>query len=319
MKRILIVLALVAVFAALYVWRYEAGWKFSFLLNPGGAFDEAEAGPAPDYAAPDAWLAQTDDDPARGAVFYIHPTTLLKTKTWNQPIAAAKEDAFLDFLGPQQISVFKDLLVHAPYYRQAAFYAFIAHEENSDKALALASEDVVRAFESFIDRYPEGPIIIAGHSQGAYHALGLLRAIDGNEALMSRIAAVYAIGYPFPENYLETTSPLPECSQARPVHCVLTYNARGSGAYIPAFFEKTPLPGGAPREGGRLACWNPSSKEGIVGAVCDDDGWLLIARPPERFREFLMSREWYHSVELDLFANEIRNDAKLRLQLAQDQ
>ncbi len=209
MKRILVILVGVfAILAALYQWRYEVGWRFSFLLNPCGSFDKAQAGPALDYETADAWLKRMETDSAAGAVFYIHPTTLLKTKTWNQPIADAHEDAFLDFLGPQQISVFEGLPVYAPYYRQAAFYAFIEHGADSNHALALASEDVVKAFEVFARDYPEGPIIIAGHSQGAYHALGLLHAIKKNEALLTRVAAVSASAYPFPETYLEAAPPL---------------------------------------------------------------------------------------------------------------
>lgn len=319
MRRVLIILAIIfSVLGALYHWRYEIGWQFAFLLNPGGQFDGAEAGPAVDYAADDAWFVRSGGGVA-GAVFYIHPTTLLRSKTWNQPIAAARVDTFLDFIGPKQISVFEGLSVSAPFYRQAAFYAFITDDDNGVKARALASADIVKAFAAFVEQYPEGPIIIAGHSQGAYHALSLLHAIGEDEMLMSRIAAVYAIGYPVPENYLAAMSPLPECSEAQSVRCINTYNARGRGAYIPQFYEETPLPGGALRGDGALACWNPSNEESIVSGDCDNDGWLLVERPPEEYRAFLMSREWYHSVELDLFAEEIRRDAASRLQKAQDQ
>jgi len=313
MRRLLIALGItVGVFAALFFWRYEAGWNLTFLLNPGGAFDAAEAGPAPTYDSADAWFAQTTATDASAAVFYIHPTTLLKTTTWNQPIANERADGFLDSVAPGQISVFSSMPVSAPFYRQAAFYAFIEKSQDSDAAIALATSDVVQAFKTFVAQNPEGPIVIAGHSQGAYHAIALLHAISDDEALLTRIAAVYAIGYPFPADYFETLSPFPLCARAGEAHCVVSFNARGRGAFVPGFFEKTPLPVGAERADAALACWNPARETSVVAARCDEDGWLLIDRPPEDYRDFLMSREWYHTVELKLFADEIRSDAETR-------
>ena len=320
MRRALVILAmLVGAFGALYFWRYEIGWRFTFLLNPGGHFDEAEAGPALDYSEADAWILRADGDSIDSAAFYIHPTTLLRTKTWNQPVADARADAFLDFIAPQQYSVFEGLPVFAPYYRQAAFYAFIPDGGDSKSARDLATTDVVDAFKTFMASYPAGPIIIVGHSQGAYHALALLHALEDDTTTMARIAVVYAIGYPVPVRYLSSAAPMPACTDAQQVHCVVSYNARGRDAYIPGFFEKTPLPEGAPRGEGPLACWNFSNDESVVNGDCDDDGWLVIDRPPERYREFLMSREWYHSVEIDLFADELRDDAAARLNALQSQ
>ncbi len=320
-RRLLIIFgAMLVLLGALYFFRYEVGWQFAFLLNPGGSFDEDGAGPAPDYSSEEAWILYGGDATAGapGAVFYIHPTTLLKSESWNQPIAAARDDAFLDMLAPQQINVFDGLPVYAPYYRHAAFYAFIEKSDDAGAALALASRDVLKAFRTFVEAHPGGPIVIAGHSQGAYHALSLLTSIRDDEALLSRIAAVYAVGYPFPARYLETASPLPACEPNGRRACVASFNARGAGAYIPPFFEKTPLPGGDARDNGAIACWNPSTAESIVSARCDEEGWLAIERPPEEYREFLMSREWYHTVEFDLFKTELRADALKRIESARE-
>ena len=326
MRTILYVfLCLAVLIAAGFTWRYELGWSAAFLLKPSKGFTEAAAGPAPDYADPASWIERSEDAPlddasddvsAGGAVFYIHPTTLLRGETWNQPVDAAREDAFLDFLAPQQIAVFNAMPVFAPYYRQAAFYSFIdPSSEDSARALDMAAADVVRAFRAFAEARSDAPIVIAGHSQGAYHALRILNDLANEPQLLARITVVYAIGYPVPEKALREASPFAPCASAEAVNCVLSYNARGQGAYIPPFFPKTPLPfsGQAREDGERLACWNPATEGSIVAAHCDEEGWLAIERPPEAYRAFLMSREWYHTVEYDLFAEEIRGDALARL------
>ena len=319
-----LLLGLAVLIAAGFMWRYELAWSAAFLLKPSQGFTTAAAGPAPDYADPASWIKRSGgvsdrvsgETSAGAAVFYIHPTTLLRGATWNQPVHAAREDAFLDFLAPQQIAAFKALPVFAPYYRQAAFYSFIdPSSEDGARALDMAAGDVVRAFRAFAEARPGAPIVIAGHSQGAYHALRILNELENEPQLLVRIAVVYAIGYPVPEQALRDASPFAPCASADAVNCVLSYNARGQGAYIPPFFPKTPLPfsGRAREDGERLACWTPANEDSLVAARCDEEGWLVIDRPPEAYRAFLMSREWYHTVEYDLFADEIQGDALARL------
>lgn len=311
-----ILLCLAVLIAAGFTWRYELGWRMSFLLKPSQAFTMAAAGPAPDYADPASWIQRSGDAAAEAAVFYLHPTTLLQGETWNQPVDAAREDAFLDFLAPQQMAVFKTLPVFAPYYRQAAFYSFIdPSSEDSARARDMATGDALRAFRAFAQARPGAPVVVAGHSQGAYHALRILDELENEPQLLARIAVVYAIGYPVPEKALREASPLAPCASAEAVNCVLSYNARGQGAYIPPFFPDTPLPfsGQAREKDETLACWNPATSDSVVAARCDDEGWLAIERPPEAYREFLMSREWYHTVEYDLFADEIHSDALARI------
>ena len=316
MRKILYALTIVALVAAgLYTWRYELGWRMTFLLKPAHDFDLALTGPAPEYAVSASWIRRSQTEAADGAVFYIHPTTLLRAQNWNQTLDDARQDAFLDFLAPQQMAVFEGLPVFAPYYRQAAFYSFIGTAQDSADALDLAAEDVVAAFRAFAAERPDEFIIIAGHSQGAYHALRILNEVKGEPDLLNRIAVVYAIGYPFPDWTLHEVSPLPPCGSSGSVNCILSYNVRGENAYIPPFFEQTPLPFDnlTRRNGDAMACWNPAGENSVVRGQCAEGGWLVIEQPPREYRQFLMSRAWYHTVEFDLFAEELRGDALQRL------
>ena len=70
-------------------------------------------------------------------------------------------------------------------------------DQNGDggKALELAYQDVRAAFNYFINERNNGrPFIIAGHSQGAFHADRLLKAVAG-KALQQRLVAAYPVGF----------------------------------------------------------------------------------------------------------------------------
>ncbi|WP_181814740.1 DUF3089 domain-containing protein [Sphingomonas aracearum] len=199
-------------------------------------FEAAAVPPAPDYARPDAWLAQpgrnglerstppgmTPIDEARAPadVFFIHPTTVdggALNAAYDAPRAQAKlEPAVL--LG--QASVFNGCCrIHAPHYRQASLAGLKDRE-----ATALAYSDVARAFRQFIQRIGRGrPFIIASHSQGSGHAVELLQREVAGTPLQKRLVAAYLIGGYVPRSFAEIG--LPTCDAPRQTGCVLSYNA----------------------------------------------------------------------------------------------
>ena len=75
-----------------------------------------------------------------------------------------------------QASAFNDTCnIYAPEYRQATYYSFFDTKGNGQNALDLAYEDIENAFDYFIENFNhKKPFIIAGHSQGALHALSLI-------------------------------------------------------------------------------------------------------------------------------------------------
>ncbi|HEV2595371.1 MAG TPA: DUF3089 domain-containing protein, partial [Sphingomicrobium sp.] len=145
-------------------------WGTSVLMSravPSGHFVASAAGNGPDYALSANWLARPGlpNDPSTWvpvgvagprqgeiAIFYIHPTTYLKTDRWNAPLDVDGDTEFRDEIFVQsQASAFNGAgKVWAPRYRQAAFGAFLLKSDDAQKALDFAYRDVSAAFDEFV-------------------------------------------------------------------------------------------------------------------------------------------------------------------------
>jgi alpha-beta hydrolase superfamily lysophospholipase len=65
------------------------------------------------------------------------------------------------------------------------------------QALDTAYGDVLSAFDSFIAQAdPTLPIVLVGHSQGAFHLMRLMRDRVAGTPMAARIAAAYVVGWP---------------------------------------------------------------------------------------------------------------------------
>lgn len=212
------------------------------LRGPATPFDPHQRPPAPDYARQDAWLAYpgrdglersspngappVDEATAPADVFFIHPTTFRGNQVWNAPYDAGRRDASYEapvLIG--QASVFAGCCrIYAPHYRQASLAAL----DKSPEAVALAYDDVARAFRHYLAHDNHGrPFIIASHSQGTLHAVRLLQEAVLGTPLQSRLVAAYLIGQYVPSNFAELG--LPACTTPRQTGCVLSYNVSQQG------------------------------------------------------------------------------------------
>jgi hypothetical protein len=191
--------------------RLAAGFLFG---APSEPFDPALTAPAPDYADPASWAALpesedlSDREPAGVAprdpsvrpvdVFFIHPTGYLNGASWISPMDpdSATEENTQWMLANQASAYGGCCEVYAPRYREASIFTYLSAEpEEREKVMRFAYEDVVRAFDTFLEHHSEGrPFILASHSQGTHHGVVLLRErIDGT-ALAERMVAAYLIG-----------------------------------------------------------------------------------------------------------------------------
>ncbi|HEY8434386.1 MAG TPA: DUF3089 domain-containing protein, partial [Sphingomicrobium sp.] len=236
---VIFILTLIVVAGAFAVYQ----WGGSVLLKeatPKGHFEAAEAGGGPDYTKASSWIARPrmTDDPAlwlpdgvqdptigKAAVFYIHPTTYLENDRWNAPLQAGGDTAFRTNLFVQsQASAFNGAgEIWAPYYRQAAFGAFLLDSADAEEALDFAYGDVAAAFDEFVREAGDRPIILAGHSQGALHLERLLREKVAGQPIAKRIVAAYVVGWP-----LDTASDLPAlglpaCTVPDQAGCILSW------------------------------------------------------------------------------------------------
>ena len=329
--------------------------------TPTGHFEAPPPRSGPDYSSMENWLARPGmnrpDDPAdwkpagtptpasfdeRAAVFYVHPTTYLQRDRWNAPLSGNENSDFRDMLFVQsQASAFNDAgAIWAPRYRQAAFGAFLLKSEDAQKALDLAYSDVAAAFDEFLERNPSGPIILAGHSQGALHLSRLLR--ERSRPLKGRLVAAYVVGWP-----LSLTADLPAmglgaCAAPEQTGCLLSWQSFGQPAnpdLIMDAWEGTKGPTGIKRERRDMLCVNPltGTKDGAappqdnpgtlvpsgdmtqatleagkVGARCEN-GLLLLEGEIPPLGPYVLPGNNYHVYDFALFWAAIRADAERRL------
>ncbi|MFP5407092.1 MAG: DUF3089 domain-containing protein, partial [Gammaproteobacteria bacterium] len=309
------------------------------------------------YAKLENWIAREDlpDDPSRwrpsndaqvepiaidAQVFYIHPTTFLQRSSWNAPLVPdANTEGRTRLFVQSQASAF-NAPVWAPRYRQAAFGAFLLKSEDAQKALDLAYSDVAASFDEFLRRNSEGPIIMAGHSQGALHLSRLLR--ERAPGLKDRLVAAYVVGWP-----LSSTADLPAmgvkaCDAPDEIGCVLSWQSYGQPAnpdLIMDAWEGTKGPTGLAHERKAMLCVNPitGTKDGTaapetnpgtlvpsadlssatlepgkVGARCEN-GLLLLDGEIPKLGPFVLPGNNYHVYDYALFWGAIRADARRRI------
>jgi pimeloyl-ACP methyl ester carboxylesterase len=183
-----------------------------------------------------------DDRQAQAAadVFFVHGTGYTNAREWNSAFApddGAPEHAHA--MIAWQASAFNQCCrIFAPHYREANLAAFIDHGPNGAQAIDVAYQDVERAFDDYIARDNKGrPFILAGHSQGAVHALQLLeRKIDGTP-LVQRMVAAYLPGVPIPLKKLAQFRSIKICQNSTDTRCLVSWNTYREGGRPDASLE----------------------------------------------------------------------------------
>ncbi len=362
MKKLLWGLAVLAVLAAIAAYHYRdvfALMREFRTLQPAHAFDQESPPAAPDYSLPVNWAALPDreDDadavPEAGVVdrqataavdvFFVHPTTYYSPAHWNQPMGDVTADRFTDlFVMRNQASAFNGCCrVYSPRYRQATVYSFVDRGTDGAAALALAYEDVERAFDYFIAHYNQHrPFIVAGHSQGATHLRRLLeRRITGTE-LVQRLVAAYPVGFAIDaEDYRQAVPDVPVCSTATQTTCIATWNSVGP-AVRP--FQDTsrdlcvnPLSWAADGQRADFALnlggvtfnrrfgtnveslqegpgFQPRIEAGVADAQCRNGLLWVSGIRSENFGSRPMGRDNYHIYDFSLFYMNVRRNAEER-------
>lgn len=352
---VVFVLILLAVAGAFLIFQFGQQVLIKS-ATPQGHF-QAPAATGPDYSKVESWVARPDvaQNPSQwlpsgvaeraapeAAVFYIHPTTYLKRDRWNTALAGDRDsDGRVNLFVQSQASALTSAgQVWAPRYRQAAYGAFLLKNDDAQKALDLAYSDVEAAFDEFLKRNPKGPIILAGHSQGALHLSRLLR--DRARPLRGRLVAAYVVGWPLSTTADLPAIGLPACTSAEQTGCILSWQSFGDPAnpnLIMQAWVGTKGPTGASRERKDMLCVNPltGAKDGAappqanpgtlvptadlssatlepgrVGAHCDN-GLLILDGDIPALGPFVLPGNNYHVYDYALFWAAVRNDAERRL------
>lgn len=327
-------------------------------LVPDKPFERQAPVAATGYADPALWISQpgeandparwlpagTKPEPVRAAVFFVHPTSYLNKASWNGPIAdPAARDLAATFVRGLASPFGGAAQLWAPRYRQATFGAFLSDKPEALQALDLAYGDVAAAFDRFVTQVPVGqPIILAGHSQGAYHLRRLLKDKVAGQPLARRIAAAYVIGWPVSLDHDLPLMGLPACAAPDQAGCVISWLSYGEPAdpamTLAAYARRPALDGNSPG-GSRFLCSNPltggiggkapaSANRGtlkpdkevktgtlIVGAVpaaCRSDGFLSIGDAPD-LGPYVLPGNNYHIYDIPLFWANLRSDFARRV------
>lgn len=346
------------------LWLQYADDLIKAAFIPEEAYSAETVPAAPDYNNNSAWAALPSMDngakiqPANvdGAppldvdVFFIHPTTYLSSDNWNGPIDDEESAGRVDnSILKGQASAFNAAgHVYAPRYRQATFGAFLEPSESAVKAFFTAYGDVKNAFEAFLaKRDGSRPFILAGHSQGSVHGLGLLRDYIANSPLKNQMVAAYLIGWPLSIEMDVEALGFDACSTAVETGCVISWQSFSKDGDVTAIldaFKSLPSVLGESRADSTMLCTNPLSwtidtqtvnaqdnpgavaypdesgalgpiEPEFVGASCGEDGILYLSRDPGApFNRFMLPGKNYHVYDIPLFYMSLANNARTRAQ-----
>lgn len=304
------------------------------------AFEDKAPPTAPDYSKLYNWAAHPQKEdladrvprPLKGQqspyhnevdIFFLHPTIFtgkVKGKYWwNGDLQDKKLNQKADKTSIRyQASVFNGAgRIYAPRYRQAHLRSFYSpYTEDGDKALALAYEDVKKAFLYYLENNNKGrPFILAGHSQGARHLKQLLKELFDGQELTEQLIAAYVVGWGVEADTYEA---LPLGTHPSQTGCILTWRTYRRG-FRPSWIRSdewcvNPLTWRADgehapysmNEGAVLYAFN-MLRHGILDAQVVD-GVVWVGEPNYWLKAFL-KRDNYHSGDYNLFYTNIRNNA----------
>lgn len=317
------------------------------ILRPHRRFAAYMPAPSPDYALDSCWAALptridlADAVPynsglrdaqatATADVFFVHPTTYYRAKSWNADVRNAELNRFTARSTiRKQASVFNAAgRIYAPRYRQATLYSFFEVKTSSGRqALELAYTDVRAAFEYYLTHYNHGrPIILAGHSQGSFHATRLLHEFFENDPKLRRqLVAAYLIGFKINDHEYQTIRP---CEDSLQTGCYLTWNSvlwgknfpffAGDLAVNPLTWTRDTAAAPASLNRGSLAYHYDRIDVGEIDAKIHDGLlWLHPARP-HRYPRYPLPgrrkfRNTFHVSDYWLYYMNIRENAIARL------
>jgi Protein of unknown function (DUF3089) len=311
--------------------------------KPLGNFDPKNVPPPPDYSNPAMWSAlpavadladfapMGEINAQSGAVvdvFFLHPTTYTgskrREKTWNGELFDQNLNKKTDGTIQYQATVFNgSARIYAPRYRQTHLHNFFRKNkaEDAKASLGLAHDDVRAAFDYYLKHYNNGrPIIIAGHSQGSYHGMILLKTYFDGKPLQAQLVAAYLPGWPIEKDFLTKIKP---CENAGETGCVCSWRTYKRGFELkkwkhgPNIIVTNPIswttePGkNAPKSASKGA-FLPKNK--IYRNLCDaeiHDGILWTTRPKFRGSVFIRTQN-YHPGDINLYYFDIRENVARR-------
>lgn len=318
-------------------------------VRPEGQFDAGNIPPAPDYSDLANWAAHPDKKdmadrtPLPGIkdaqaealvdVLYFYPTTYTGTERyetdWNADVNDFRTNKKTDEGAVLfQASIFNGTgRVYAPRYRQAHLNVFYnkKKQDSAKAALALAYTDIEEAFDYYMKHWNDGrPFIIAAHSQGALHAMNLIKKKIEGTPLQSQLVTAYIVGWPVNRNFYQDFQP---CEKPDQINCYCSWRTWNRNFVLDHSDDK--------RLSKEIVCTNPlcwTTTEGQYVSKADNLGGVvrpfekvypaitdaeiyqgvLLSRKPKFKGSFLFRRKNYHIGDLNLFYMNVRKNVQTR-------
>ena len=301
------------------------------------SFSSKNVPTVPDYNQESSWAvlpttyaetlntyATTNTEALKADVFYVYPTLITdkKDKRWNVPIDDKKQyDYIINYAVKNQASPFATSgKIYVPIYRQAHIRSYSLYNKGGKQAFEIAYADVKKAFEVYLEKYNKGrPIIIASHSQGTTHTKQLLKDFFDEKPLQKRLIAAYIPGMGINPNEFKTIQPMTTPTETGGF---VSWNTRKKGTYPK---NKTAFNGAVTTN---PITWNTSKTTQLdqhKGFLYSNgklyskalkiqivDGMVWSTNPKFPLRIFMSFMRNYHVGDINLFWQDIRENAELR-------
>jgi len=263
-------------------------------------------------------------------VFFIYPTIYdndADTASWNAWLNDEKVNTETDNTTILlQASVFNgSCRIFSPRYRQANMEVFYKMgTSRATEAFDLAYNDVKTAFQYYLKNENNGrPIVIAGHSQGALHAIRLLQEFFDGTPLQKQLVCAYIPGYRIKNGDFKN---IPAGEKPYQTGCFLGWRS----------YLKGEMPKKVEPEKGNSICvnpltWNTSSEwastalhkgimlgfESIVpntlSAGIEPASKILWVEVSPQLQQMLENKKDLHIYDFNLFWMNIRENVKHRI------
>jgi len=258
-------------------------------------------------------------------VFYVYPTLLLskKDKRWNVSIEdSIQKNKVLSIAVRFQASAWGSSgNLYVPYYRQAHIRAYNNLENGGKTALLMAYSDVKEAFEYYLKHYNHGRgIILASHSQGSTHVSYLLRDFFDGKPLQKQLVAAYIPGVGVDKNQFKTIPFMEHPDQTGGFVSWNTFKKKfdqekykwlkGKVVINPVTWDTTSF---AQRELHKGFLYSNGKMYKNSFDTHTDNGVIWISTPHFPYRYLTLIMKNYHSGDVNLFWEDIRENSLLRI------
>ncbi len=314
-----------------------ASCKVSYVSK---TFDEKNVSTAPEYSNSNHWAVLPDKIPEQLApfikseknapkadVFFVYPTLLTDKKNgaWNadvnDPVFNKK---ILDKSVHFQASAWAEAgRLYVPYYRQSHYRIYVEpYKNHSGSSYKIAYNDVKRAFAYYLEHYNNGrPIIIASHSQGSAHCKRLLQEYFDGKPLQKKLIAAYIPGIKILKDDFKVLKPMFHPDE---IGGYLVWNSYKRNKFPKRY--KSWFTGGVTSNPITWDSQQIIGKEQHKGLLYSDDKiypnslsievkdgilWVSVPKVPKRILMRFIKN--YHFADINLFWEDIRQNAQLRL------